>query len=78
MDLVAAVAMVRPKTSIKLVLAGALDNTEYVAEVKRAVDQQGLSDCFVFKGLLNEVEILDEFSRCALLVLPSYQETAPW
>ena len=67
----------RPQTPIEVVLAGSLDNTEYVAEVKRAVAQQGLSDCFVFKGLLNETEVLDEFSRCALLVLPSYQETAP-
>ncbi|VAX13623.1 hypothetical protein MNBD_GAMMA24-924 [hydrothermal vent metagenome] len=76
-DLVEAVAAVRSQTPIKVVLAGALDNTEYVTEVKSLIARLGLSDRFIFKGLLNESEVLDEFCRCALLVLPSYQETAP-
>jgi len=76
-DLIEAVAAVRSRMLIKVVLAGALDNTEYVTEVKSLIARLDLSDHFVFKGLLNESEILDEFSRCTLLVLPSYQETAP-
>jgi glycosyltransferase involved in cell wall biosynthesis len=30
-----------------------------------------------FRGLLTETELLDEFSRASVLVLPSHQETAP-
>jgi len=50
---------------------------EYFAAVKDCVARQGLSDRVHFLGQLTEEAMRQEYEKCALVVLPSVQETAP-
>lgn len=62
---------------LRVVLAGSLADKKYVSELKTNVARAGLTDNVDFRGILDSSQILEELSRCACLVLPSYQETAP-
>jgi glycosyltransferase involved in cell wall biosynthesis len=77
MDLVRATSIVAKSTSIELILAGSLDDGPYVDQLRRAAADSGIGSLMRFRGLLNEDELREELARCAVLVLPSYQETAP-
>ena len=77
MDLVRATAQVAQSLDVELVLAGSLDDRQYVSQLKNESASLGISDIVYFRGLLDEQELRKELSRAAVLVLPSYQETAP-
>jgi len=54
-------------------------NTEpaYVESIKKWAHERNLDDRVKFLGPLSEVSILQEFSSCSIVALPSAQETAP-
>jgi glycosyltransferase involved in cell wall biosynthesis len=76
-DLLKALVMVRDKANIKIILAGSLADKTYVNRLISHVAHLRLSGRVSFLGLLDENRLVAEFERCSLLVLPSYQETAP-
>lgn len=76
-DLLTATAAVAKKTRIELVLAGSLDDIEYVGQLKKKASRLGIEGLLTFRGLLSEPEMREELGRASVLVLPSYQETAP-
>ena len=76
-DLIQALGKAKSHVPMKLYLAGSLDDTAYVAEIKAQATELGVTDDIEFMGLLNEAEVLAAFSKASVLVLPSYQETAP-
>jgi len=76
-DLVRALSMVSIKNKCKVVLAGSLDDREYVKLLKHEVDQAGMTEYVEFKGILDDAALRREFARATVLVLPSYQESAP-
>lgn len=49
----------------------------YAAECRAFVQAHGLSEAVSFLGWLDETAMQAEYSRCACLALPSWQETAP-
>jgi len=76
-DLIEAASQLRSRHDLEIVLAGSLVDTEYVSELKETVNRLDMVDKVEFRGILPIEHVLDELSRCACLVLPSYQETAP-
>jgi glycosyltransferase involved in cell wall biosynthesis len=50
---------------------------DYYRLCRSFVHEHGLGDNVRFLGALSQSDILDEFGRCAVLALPSAQETAP-
>ncbi len=50
---------------------------EYAAQCRQFVAEQGLGEVVSFLGWLDESAMQAEYSRCACLALPSWQETAP-
>ncbi len=49
----------------------------YAAQCRQFVAEQGLAEAVTFLGWLDEPAMQAEYSRCACLALPSWQETAP-
>lgn len=76
-DLVRATAKVAGTHGAKVILAGSLHDRHYVEQLRRQADRLGIGDRVEFPGLLNEDELRRELGQSAVLVLPSYQETAP-
>jgi glycosyltransferase involved in cell wall biosynthesis len=66
-----------PSAVSQLVLAGATPEPSYERRLRDLVKSLALQDRVTFAGLLTERQLLDEFARAELLVLPSHQETAP-
>jgi glycosyltransferase involved in cell wall biosynthesis len=50
---------------------------DYAAQCRQFVAEQGLGEAVSFLGWLDEPAMQAEYSRCACLALPSWQETAP-
>lgn len=76
-DLIRALSGISKKNDLKIVLAGSLDDCEYVQMVKHEVDLAGLNEHVEFTGILDDAALRQEFARATVLVLPSYQESAP-
>ena len=76
-ELLRAISGIAKTDDLRVVLAGSLADKKYVSELKANVAHAGLTDIVDFRGILDSSQILEELSRCACLVLPSYQETAP-
>jgi glycosyltransferase involved in cell wall biosynthesis len=65
-----------PEAALRL--AGEITSEpNYVDEMQRVVTQSGLDDRVDFLGSLSKAELFREYEACAMLVLPSRQETAP-
>ena len=77
LNLIKALGLVNRSVDFNLVLAGALDDEAYVREIKDEIAVLGIQNRVTFLGLIDEKRVLEEFSKAAILVLPSYQETAP-
>ena len=77
LDLFEAAARVGRTRHVELRLAGSLADWEYVAQLRKAADDLGIADRVAFLGLLDEQALQRELGTAAVLVLPSYQETAP-
>jgi glycosyltransferase involved in cell wall biosynthesis len=76
-DLISAVSRLEQRDNVSVVLAGSLADERYVADLRRMINCLGMNENFQFTGILSFDAVLDELSKCACLVLPSYQETAP-
>lgn len=63
---------------LRLRVAGEVGSqSEYVEDCRRFIAQQGLETSVTFLGSLSLQQMAHEYARCALLALPSKQETAP-
>jgi len=58
-------------------VVGPVCDHQYLARVKSRVAECGLEDRFDFAGMVTEEEVAQRYSRCSMLVLPSFEETAP-
>ena len=78
-DLVAAFARIAPEVpSLQLRIAGECESEKaYVVSIQRSIERENLTDRIHLLGALPQARILDEFSRCSALVLPSAQENLP-
>ena len=76
-DLVSAFARIERALKPHLTIAGSLADKTYVDNVIRVIAELGVSDRVEFVGMLHDQELLKEFAKAQVLVLPSYQETAP-
>ena len=70
-----AIASVVPETH--LCVAGGEEYSEYAQEVRARVRQLGLESRVEFRGPLSPEELVDEYRRASVFVLPSGQETSP-
>lgn len=79
LDLVEAFARVaRVLPNVQLRLAGEFESErEYAAQVRAVIEREQLQARVHFLGALSEEAVLREFQDCALLALPSIQETSP-
>jgi glycosyltransferase involved in cell wall biosynthesis len=57
--------------------AGRVDDTAYLARLKRYAADNGLEDAVTFRGLISFEQTLDAYSECAVLALTSRQESSP-
>lgn len=76
-DLLAATATIAKSQHVRLVLAGSLENRRHVANLRSQAAELNIQEIVHFRGILDEAELLSEFAQASVLVLPSYQETAP-
>ena len=77
-ELIRAFRTVRNEIDAKLVLAGSLTtDSVYVESLRELVGRLDLNENVIFRGLLSEADIVEEFRRASVLVLPSFQENAP-
>jgi len=58
-------------------LAGRAIDAEYPRRVEQFVAERQLAGCTNFLGLLDVRTMMNEYAQCAVMVLPSRQETAP-
>ena len=77
LDLIRATATLAHEQPIQLVLAGSLDDQQYVDQLRNEVERLDIKDLVRFPGVLDAESLRGELSRASMLVLPSYQETAP-
>lgn len=76
-ELVNAIARIKTVPDCKLILAGSLAETDFVETLRATTERLQAADIVEFRGILDADQLLAEFSRAAVLVLPSYVETAP-
>ncbi|MBC7237407.1 MAG: glycosyltransferase family 4 protein [Chloroflexi bacterium] len=62
---------------VRLRLAGRATSDEYARQVRAYVGQSRLEGNVCFLGLLDRQQLLDEYSRAAVVALPSLRENAP-
>ncbi len=77
LDLIRAVGQLSPELRVSVRLAGSQSDAQHVAELKKCIAVLGMQDRVHFLGLLDQAQLLEEFRNASMLVLPSYQETAP-
>jgi glycosyltransferase involved in cell wall biosynthesis len=79
LELLVALASVRKEIpTVQLHIAGETDSApHYVAACRQFIEQEHLDSAVTFLGSLALEAMVAEHARCALLVLPSKQETAP-
>jgi glycosyltransferase involved in cell wall biosynthesis len=76
-ELVIAAATLPRSLGATLVIAGSVSDRAYVDSVRKLAEELGFIDSIEFLGNVDEPALLSEFARAQVLVLPSYQETAP-
>ena len=78
LDLVEAIARTsRVVPDVALRIVGGTVDPAYLWAVKRAIARQNVAPNVVFLGALTQEQLLEEYRRCSLLVLPSGEETSP-
>lgn len=79
MTLLRALVLVRADIAdVQLRIAGETDSaSEYYEECRGFVIEHSLGSAVTFLGSLRTAELVREYDTCAMLVLPSKQETAP-
>jgi glycosyltransferase involved in cell wall biosynthesis len=78
LDLLQALDKVRNRfPNVTLRVAGGTPDAEYLQLVKEWIITHGLERNVALLGPLSQAELVEEYKKCALLVLPSGQETSP-
>lgn len=78
LDLLRALTIVRRHVpDIQLRIAGRTTNPQYYEQVREFVVAHGLEPNVEFLGLQDKEHLLQEYARCAVVVLSSRQETMP-
>jgi len=78
LDLLRAVDRVRAQVpGVQLRIAGRTTQREYERQLRAFVATRGLQPHVQFLGLQDAAQMLEEYARCAAVVLASRQETAP-
>jgi glycosyltransferase involved in cell wall biosynthesis len=78
LDLVKALNQVkRALPTVSLRVAGGTPDPHYLEHIKAYIAACHLEDQVTFLGLVNQEALVEEYRKCALLVLPSGQETSP-
>lgn len=79
LDLLRALVVVRKDIpDVRLRVAGEIESDPiYVGLCRQFLTQQGLGGAVTFLGSLTTQQMAHEYERCAILALPSKQETAP-
>jgi len=75
--LVEAIDILRSKIEIKLFVIGVPQRTDYYNKLLYLVKKLHLTEFIIFKGLIDQDKLMEEYSICQLLVLPSIEETSP-
>ena len=76
-DLLAAAVQLGKTHDLSVVLAGSTRNTAYLTELKGQAERGGIAEDVNFAGILDGQSLRAELAQASMLVLPSYQETAP-
>jgi glycosyltransferase involved in cell wall biosynthesis len=76
-DLIHAASKLGEEIPVRVILAGSLDDRSYVEMLRNEVNRLGMQEKVEFRGILDGAELKSELARAAVLVLPSYQESAP-
>ncbi|MBC7235085.1 MAG: glycosyltransferase family 4 protein [Chloroflexi bacterium] len=59
-------------------IAGSLNaDPDYARACQALVAERGMEEAVAFLGHVSQEQVLEEYRRCAVFVLPSFQETAP-
>ena len=61
----------------KIWIVGPVGDQAFFTKVKNYVHENGLDNYIEFLGLVSEEEVMERYARCSMLVLPSFEETAP-
>lgn len=78
LDLLQAVDIVRRRwPDIELRIAGGTRDPEYLCQVQEWITMHDLERNVMLLGALTQNELVEEYKKCTLLVLPSGQETSP-
>jgi len=78
LPLVKALASVKKaQPHVELRIAGGTPDQRYYQALLQIADTLGVRANISFVGLLDQEHLLEEYARCSLFVLPSFQETAP-
>lgn len=67
----------REISGIELRIAGGVRELYYFEILKKFISKHKIENNVIFLGHITEDQILEEYEKCCLLVLPSSQETAP-
>jgi glycosyltransferase involved in cell wall biosynthesis len=77
-DLVDAIAILtKAVANVQLRIAGPLSDHGYATVLRSHAEAMGVADRVVLLDVLSPGELVEEYRRAALLVLPSAQETSP-
>jgi glycosyltransferase involved in cell wall biosynthesis len=78
LDLIRAVAQIRRVVpNVVLRLVGSAADSTYFSAVKHAIAREGVASNVVLLGALTGDQLLEEYRRCAMLVLASGEEASP-
>jgi len=65
------------KVSVKLIIAGEVRDGDYFKELMQYRKKYNLEDYIEYVGHLSERELIEEYKKCCMLVLMSFQENSP-
>lgn len=78
MHLAEAASILKAKgVEFKVKVVGPVHDHDYSDRVRSYVSANGLDANFDFAGPVSEDEVMERYARCSMLVLPSFEETAP-
>lgn len=77
-NLVTAIAFLHNSgLSLKVIVAGAIADKSYMADVQQLINHHAIQSLFTFTGSLNRENLIEAMACSKTLIVPSVQETAP-
>ncbi len=62
---------------IRVRVAGIVEDHNYFGKIKDFIQEKGLNENVIFLGCLGKEQLLEEYSKASIFVLPSFQEASP-